>query len=249
MLAPPHSVGEAKTADRPFLVSPTAEVGDAAGRSPVAEGAAWELGTKTNEARPRIQAHSPLRVRAVARTRLPHSVGEAKTAHKQALLRLPHRQGGRRGRADARPQRGQPTIRTLEPRTRTRYDSPMAYRKTRTLRFARGMRSEPTLAEDRLWYHLRRGQMGSHFRRQEPIGPFIADFACLKARLIVEVDGDSHTDPARDRRRDRWFHDHGWFVLRFWDTYVLEQTDDALDLVDLALHDRDAVPDPLDLES
>ncbi len=125
----------------------------------------------------------------------------------------------------------------------------MARRKPRTLRFAREMRSQPTLAEDRLWYHLRRRQMGVRFRRQEPIGPFIADFACLKARLIVEVDGDSHTDPARDRRRDRWFLDHGWFVLRFWDTYVLEQTDDALDLVYLALHDRDAVPDPLNLES
>jgi len=121
----------------------------------------------------------------------------------------------------------------------------MAYRKPRTLRFARDMRSEPTLAEDRLWSHLRRRQMGVRFRRQEPIGPFIADFACPKARLIVEVDGDSHTDTARDR----WFEDHGWFVLRFWDDYVLEQTDDALDLIDLALHDREAVPDPLNLES
>ena len=125
----------------------------------------------------------------------------------------------------------------------------MAYRKTRTLGFARQMRSEPTLAEDRLWYHLRRRQMGVRFRRQEPIGPFIADFACLKARLIVEVDGDTHTDPARDRRRDRWFLDHGWFVLRFWDDYVLDQTDDALNLIDLAVRDRDAVHDPLNLES
>ena len=91
--------------------------------------------------------------------------------------------------------------------------------------------------------------MGVRFRRQEPIGPFIADFACLEARLIVEVDGDSHSDTARDRRRDRWFEEHGWFVLRFWDAYVLDQTDDTINLIDLALRDREAVPDPLNLES
>jgi adenine-specific DNA-methyltransferase len=125
----------------------------------------------------------------------------------------------------------------------------MAYRRRRTLRFAREMRSDPTKAEDLLWYHLRRRQMGVRFRRQEPIGPFIADFACLKARLIVEVDGDTHTDPHRDRQRDRWFQQHGWFVLRFWDGYVLDQTDDTIDLIDLALRDRSAVPDPLNLES
>ena len=125
----------------------------------------------------------------------------------------------------------------------------MAYRKRRTLRFAREMRSDPTAAEDLLWYHLRRKQMGVRFRRQEPIGPFIADFACLTARVIVEVDGDSHTDRWRDRQRDQWFHEHGWFVLRFWDNYVLDQIDDTIGLIDLALHDRDAVPDPLNLES
>ena len=127
----------------------------------------------------------------------------------------------------------------------------MAYRKRRTLRFARRMRSDPTVAEDRLWYHLRRGQAGVHFRRQEPIGPFIADFACLTARLIIEVDGDTHTDSQRirDRQRDDWFHENGWFVLRFWDDYVLSQMDDTLGLIDLALRDRTAVPDPLNLES
>ena len=125
----------------------------------------------------------------------------------------------------------------------------MARRKPRTLRFAREMRSEPTLAEDRPLVSPQAAADGGALPTTEPIGPFIADFACLKARLIVEVDGDSHTDPARDRRRDRWFLDHGWFVLRFWDTYVLEQTDDALDLIYLALHDRDDRPDPLNLES
>ena len=126
----------------------------------------------------------------------------------------------------------------------------MAYRKRRTLRFAREMRADPTAAEDRLWYLLRRKQMGVRFRRQEPIGPYIADFACLSARLIVEVDGDTHTDAQRkrDRTRDLWFHRNGWFVLRFWDDYVLDQTDDALNLIALALEDPASVPDPLNRE-
>jgi very-short-patch-repair endonuclease len=110
------------------------------------------------------------------------------------------------------------------------------------------MRSAPTKAEDRLWYHLRASGMGVKFRRQEPIGPYFADFACLTKRLIVEVDGDSHDDRNRDARRDQWFLDHGWFVLRIWDDDVLDNTDDILDLIDLAIHDPSAVPDPLNRE-
>ena len=91
--------------------------------------------------------------------------------------------------------------------------------------------------------------MGVRFRRQEPIGPYIADFVCLKGRLVVEVDGDSHIDRSRDRRRDRWFEENGWFILRFWDDYVLDQIDDTLDLIDLALRNPQAIPDPLNLES
>ena len=126
----------------------------------------------------------------------------------------------------------------------------MAYRERRTLRFAREMRVDPTVAEDRLWYHLRRKHMGVRFRRQEPIGPFIADFACLSARLIVEVDGDTHTDKQRerDRGRDLWFRRNGWFVLRFWDDHVLDQMDDTLHLIARALEDPASVPDPLNRE-
>lgn len=92
--------------------------------------------------------------------------------------------------------------------------------------------------------------MGVRFRRQEPIGPFIADFACLSARLIVEVDGDTHTDEQRERdqTRDLWFRRNGWFVLRFWDDYVLDQMDDTLHLIAHALEDPASVPDPLNRE-
>ncbi len=121
----------------------------------------------------------------------------------------------------------------------------MAKRDRRLLAFAREMRSDQTSAEDWLWYHLRAGRMGVKFRRQEPIGPFIVDFVCLARKLVVEVDGDSHDDRRRDAQRDQWFLDRGWFVLRFWDDYVLKQTDDTVDLIALALEHPGDVPDPL----
>ncbi len=110
------------------------------------------------------------------------------------------------------------------------------------------MRSDPTKAEDWLWYHLRAGRFGVKFRRQEPIGPYIVDFVCIRQKLIVEVDGDSHDDRDYDARRDQWFLDRGWFVLRFWDDYVLDETEETLGLIELALRDPSAVPDPMNRE-
>lgn len=75
-----------------------------------------------------------------------------------------------------------------------------------------------TIAEETLWRCLRgRGFAGMKFRRQVPIGPFIADFACIESRIVVELDGRPHEAPERqeyDRRRDGWFAAHGWRVLR-----------------------------------
>jgi len=74
--------------------------------------------------------------------------------------------------------------------------------------------------EKRLWYTLRsRRFLGYKFRRQVPIGPFIADFACKSAHLIIEVDGDTHgndVQEARDAARTRWLDAQGWRVMRFW---------------------------------
>src|SRR6516165_649297 len=73
---------------------------------------------------------------------------------------------------------------------------------------ARGLRANPTDAEARLWRQLRRIPMfGSHFRRQVPIGPYIADYACMAARLIIEIDGSQHGDEpikSHDEVRTRW---------------------------------------------
>jgi very-short-patch-repair endonuclease len=75
-----------------------------------------------------------------------------------------------------------------------------------------------TIAEDMLWRSLRgRGFEGMKFRRQVPIGPYIADFACLERKLIIELDGRPHEEPdqaAYDRWRDNWLIAQGWRVLR-----------------------------------
>ena len=92
-----------------------------------------------------------------------------------------------------------------------------------TLRtFAKRMRREPTDAERTLWLILRaRRFSGFKFRRQVPLGPYIADFVCFDARLIVEADGSQHADNARDRERDAWFVAQGFRVRRFWNADIL----------------------------
>jgi adenine-specific DNA-methyltransferase len=88
------------------------------------------------------------------------------------------------------------------------------------------LRTEPTDAERRLWHYLRMRQLAGHrFRRQVPIGPYIADFACIEARLIVEVDGGQHLDQLdRDGRRQHFLAARGFRVIRFWDNAVLKET-------------------------
>jgi very-short-patch-repair endonuclease len=88
-----------------------------------------------------------------------------------------------------------------------------------------------TDAEVRLWFYLRRNQLGGfRFRKQHPIGPYIADFACVEKSLIVEVDGSQHNETI-DAERDAWFQRHGYRMLRFWNNDVLSRTDHVLDEV------------------
>jgi len=89
---------------------------------------------------------------------------------------------------------------------------------------ARRMRREPTEAETALWRILRgRRFAGFKFRRQEPIGPYIADFVCFEAKLIVEADGAQHADSTADVLRDNWFASQGFFVRRFWNGEIMTQ--------------------------
>jgi very-short-patch-repair endonuclease len=81
---------------------------------------------------------------------------------------------------------------------------------------ARALRAGMTDSERKLWSGLRAEQLGVKFRRQHPLGNYIADFACLEPKLIVELDGSQHADQASyDARRDAYFETRGFFVMRF----------------------------------
>jgi len=92
---------------------------------------------------------------------------------------------------------------------------------------ARTLRQNMTEAERRIWQILRLNRMkGCKFRRQVPIGPYIADFVCHEARLIVEIDGGQH-DPlsAREAERNEFLQSEGYRILRFWNNKVLANLD------------------------
>ena len=104
---------------------------------------------------------------------------------------------------------------------------------------ARSLRARMTDAECRLWFALRDRRFAQFkFRRQVPLGPFIADFVCYGARVIVEVDGGQHADSARDQRRDRWLAANDFVVLRFWNNDVLRNLDGVLTALLATLHRR-----------
>ena len=101
---------------------------------------------------------------------------------------------------------------------------------------AREMRNNPTEPEKRLWRNLSNSQLGGHkFRRQEVVGRVIADFVCPAAKLIVEVDGDTHADPEHDRRRDAYLATLGFSVLHITNRDVMGNIDGALTVIARAL--------------
>ncbi|MFD0934592.1 endonuclease domain-containing protein [Methylobacterium trifolii] len=98
------------------------------------------------------------------------------------------------------------------------------------------LRRTQTEPEKRLWWHLRHRLpvAGSHFRRQVPIGAYVADFCCLAARLIVEVDGDRHgfdAQAAYDARRTDALAAQGFRILRFTNADVMRDVDVVLDTI------------------
>ena len=93
---------------------------------------------------------------------------------------------------------------------------------------ARRLRREMTKAEKLLWSRLRRNQLGTHFRKQVPFRYYVLDFASVTARLVVEVDGDSHYTKEgikKDRERDAFLRERGFRVLRFSNYEVVRHTD------------------------
>lgn len=94
---------------------------------------------------------------------------------------------------------------------------------------ARSMRREATDAERKLWLLLRdRRLSGAKFRRQAPVGSYIADFVCLRLKLIVEADGGQHIDNAHDAERDRWLAKEGYAVLRYSNIDILKNSEGVL---------------------
>lgn len=104
---------------------------------------------------------------------------------------------------------------------------------------ARSMRHGPTEAERRLWSLLRgRRFSGFKFRRQFPIGNYIADFVCLDARLIIEADGSQHTESPRDLIRDAYLRAQNFRLLRLWNNDILARPNDASETIWATLHEE-----------
>ena len=97
---------------------------------------------------------------------------------------------------------------------------------------ARQLRHHQTNAETLLWYKLRARRLaGFKFRRQHPIGPYVVDFVCLEANLVIEVDGPTHQDPSRDERRDQDLAQRCFSTLRVWNNDVYENLDGAIQTI------------------
>jgi very-short-patch-repair endonuclease len=98
---------------------------------------------------------------------------------------------------------------------------------------ARRLRRDATDVENRLWYHLRARQVANaKFRRQEPIGPYVVDFCCVEAKLVVELDGGQHADrQQQDQQRSAFLNKCGFRVLRFWNHDVLQNIEAVVEQI------------------
>ena len=105
---------------------------------------------------------------------------------------------------------------------------------------ARALRKAATDAETHLWARLRNRQLkGRKFRRQVPIGPYIAGFVCLEDSLVVELDGGQHARrSSADDERTAWLQAEGYRVVRFWNHDVLQNTEGVLQAIQAALRPR-----------
>jgi very-short-patch-repair endonuclease len=108
---------------------------------------------------------------------------------------------------------------------------------------AQRLRKDPTPAEIGFWKLIAPLRLGGyHFRKQVPLGPFVVDFACHQAELVVEIDGDTHFSGAattKDRQRDAALAAHGFVVLRFTNVEVMSNADGVYAVLTAALKERE----------
>jgi len=96
------------------------------------------------------------------------------------------------------------------------------------------LRNDPTETERILWEKLRKNALGEKFRRQHPLGYYIADFYCHRMKIAIEVDGEYHSSidqKQRDQYRDEFFKENGIRVLRFTDEEIINNLPEVLDRI------------------
>ena len=116
---------------------------------------------------------------------------------------------------------------------------------------AKQLRQTMTRAETLLWRYIKAHRIdGLGFRRQVPIGAYVADFACHAARLVIELDGESHDFVSRqrsDERRDAWFKSQGYRVLRFTNEDVQKNLEGVVQVIREAAASAHSAPPSLSL--
>lgn len=116
---------------------------------------------------------------------------------------------------------------------------------------ARELRRAMTPAEKTrsVWYHIRDNQLGAQFRRQHAVGSYIVDFFCAKAKLVIEVDGDSHADPKQaeyDAERTQWLNEQRNFqMIRFWNNDILGDVESVVTNLSQILDQSASVQTPI----
>jgi len=119
---------------------------------------------------------------------------------------------------------------------------PYSTRQSEAQTNAKELRHNLTKAERKLWYEALTAKQLENFkfRKQMPIGPYIADFACMEKKLIIELDGGQHGESegeAHDKKRTAFLEEAGYRVLRFWNNDVLKNLEGVAETIRLALLD------------
>lgn len=105
---------------------------------------------------------------------------------------------------------------------------------------ARGLRAKQTDAEKKFWHEVKAKRFeGYKFRRQYPIGKYIADFVCVEAGVIVEIDGGQHCENVKDDVRTEFLNGLGYHVVRFWNNDILNNLQGSLQALSLTLSQRE----------